>query len=230
MPAAPSVSPDVASPVLTPPGRPCATGATVSTPRAGALSAGDAAVVWPRAPQQEFLAEGVVVHAEEVVVWPRAPQQEFLAEGVVVHAEEVVVAAALAVDDHSGLRRQVASGSQTAFITRTGTKYHTSASCKGLRKATRVWEGSRAGLEPCAHCAGGNAGTSVTKMAGGAPTRPRSAMGMPPAAAAATQTAFITRTGKKWHTTASCKGLRKATRVWEGSRAGLEPCAHCAHM
>ena len=38
---------------------------------------------------------------------------------------------------------------------RTGTKYHTRRDCSGLRNATSVSEGSRAGLEPCQLCAGG---------------------------------------------------------------------------
>lgn len=46
-------------------------------------------------------------------------------------------------------------------------------------------------------------------------------------AAACASVFFVTATGRKYHSTASCAGLRAARRVWRGPTGGREPCRLC---
>ena len=121
-----------------------------------------------------------------------------------------------------------------AFITRTGAKYHAVNSCRGLRNATLVWEGSTQGKEPCKLCVG-----SVSTEARAASTMPAKAQATRPTAslggsARAVTRHFTPRTGKAYHHLRTCAGLRRATAIFEapgsapsGAQALLSPCKLC---
>lgn len=102
------------------------------------------------------------------------------------------------------------------FVTRTGSKFHTSRTCRGLLNAQSVWEGSALGKVPCQLCGGG-------------------AFPNAPAATAQAQrnVHFVTRTGAKYHRSRECRGLRNAHAVLERqgraplSGGQLLPCSIC---
>ena len=118
---------------------------------------------------------------------------------------------------------------QNALITQTGAKYHISRSCHGLRNATRIWHGSTQGKEPCKLCIGVGARPGALQATGGSP---RQVVAADSAQAAFRH--FTTRTGKAFHRSRTCAGLRRATALFEatgasptGANRHLQPCKLC---
>ncbi len=119
---------------------------------------------------------------------------------------------------------------QTALITQTGAKYHLSSSCRGLRNASRVWQGSTHGKEPCKLCTGTGTDVRSPTITGECP---RQAPAVNSTQAGARH--FTTRTGKAFHRSRTCAGLCRATAIFESlgtsptgaQRRYLQPCKLC---
>ena len=130
--------------------------------------------------------------------------------------------------DLPSMSRQLARP-QNAFITQTGAKYHVSRSCVGLRNATQVWYGSTQDKEPCKLCIGVGVSPGALQAAAGSARH-----GVAGDSAQAVARHFTTRTGKAFHRSRTCAGLRRATSIFEatgaspsGANRHLQPCKLC---